>query len=92
MEILVDSASAMNVTMCRVRAPPGITINPFQPVLGSVGRCEILEIIGSWDALRFRSTQEVVLDWVCVVAERYFDWSLESMKVSVVAGTLRRKY
>jgi hypothetical protein len=65
----VDSASAVDVTVCRVRASSSVTIDPFQPMLSSVGRREILEIIGSWDALRFRSSQEVVLDWVCVVAK-----------------------
>ena len=49
---------------------------------------EILQIICHWEALAFRSSKEVLHDWVCVVAKRHFDWSVKAMNVSVVAGSL----
>ena len=51
---------------------------------------EILKIVGCGDALGLTRSQEVLLDRICVVAERDFDGAFESVNVAVVAGTLVR--
>lgn len=55
-----------------------------------MARSQILEVIRGRDALRLRSTQKVLLDWVGVVAKADFDWAVESMDISVVARALRK--
>jgi len=46
-----------------------VSIDPFQPMLGTVTCDQILEIIRDWESLRFSSSEEVLHDGVRVVAE-----------------------
>lgn len=43
---------------------------------------KVLKIISSWDALRLRCSEEILLDGVCVVAKRDLDWSLKTVDIS----------
>lgn len=49
---------------------------------------QILEIICDWDVLGLDCTKEVLHDWVGVVAEADLDRTIETVDVTVVAGTL----
>lgn len=71
-------ASLMLLTITRLRLTH-ITVDPFQPVLGSVTRRQILQVVHGRDVLRLGGSQKVVLDGVC--AEKDGD----------VLGRLRRE-
>jgi len=58
-------------------------------MLSTMAGDQVLEIVGRRDALRLACSQEVVLDRVCVVAERDLNRALKSMEFAVVAGTLK---
>jgi hypothetical protein len=45
---------------------------------------EILKIIGGWDTLRLRSSQEVLHDGVRVISKRNLDWALKAMNISAM--------
>jgi hypothetical protein len=84
----VNRAGAVDVTMGGVATAAGIAIDPLEPVLRTVASNQVLEVVGRGDTLRLTRSQEVLFDRVCVVTERDLDRSLESMNVTVVAGTL----
>ena len=42
---------------------------------------KILEIVRGWDTLTFSSTQEVLHDWICMIAKRDLDWSVKAMDI-----------
>lgn len=85
----VDSPHVgMNISMGRVRATAGVTIDPLQPVLGAMASCKILQIVGDRDVLGLGGPKEIPSNWVGVVTERNFDGALDSMDISVVAGPL----
>jgi hypothetical protein len=69
----MDCACAVDVTMRRVRPAASISVDPLQPVFSAVACREVLEVVRGWDVLRFGGTQEVILDWVRVVAKGDFD-------------------
>lgn len=48
----------------------------------SVTSNQILKIIGGRDTLRLRSSEKVLHDWVCIIAERHFDWAFKAVDVS----------
>ncbi len=97
-EVLMDRTGGVNISMRRVGSAASldrslarnwwglqvthVSVNPFQPVLSTVASNKILEIIGSWDALRLGGSKEVLHDWVGVIPKRYFDWALEAVNVS----------
>jgi hypothetical protein len=87
-QVLVNSASAVNVAVSRVGSSSSIAVDPLEPVLGTMAGGQVLKIVGGWDTLRFGGAKEVLLDWVGVVTERDLDGSLESVDVAVVARTL----
>jgi hypothetical protein len=87
-QVLVNSARAVDITVSRIRPSSSVAIDPLEPVLSTMASGQILKIVGGRDTLRFGGTKEVLLDWVGVVTKRNLDGSLESMDVAVVAGTL----
>ena len=88
MEVLVVLACAVDVCVSRIRSAARVAVDPLQPVLGTVSGDQVLQIIGDWDVLRFDCTEEVLHDWVGIVAKADFDWSLEAMYVAVLASPL----
>lgn len=86
----MNRTGAVDVAVSRVRTTSCVTIDPLEPVLSSMASNQILKIVSGGDALRFCGPQEVVLDGVSVVAKGNLDWAFESVKVTVVAGTLVR--
>jgi hypothetical protein len=68
-QVLVNSTSAVNISMGRVASTSCVTVDPLQPMLSTVTGDQVLEIVRGRDTLRLRSAQEVFLDRVCVVAE-----------------------
>lgn len=88
MQVLVNSAGAVDVAVSRVRSSSSVAVDPLEPVLGTMAGGQVLEIVGGRDALRFGGTEEVLLDRVGVVTERNLDGSLKSVNVAVVARTL----
>jgi hypothetical protein len=42
---------------------------------------KILKIIGSRDTLRLGCSEEVLHDWIGIVAKRNLDWAFESMDI-----------
>lgn len=57
-------------------------------MLSTVASNEILKIVRDWDVLRLNRTEEILHDWVGVVAEADLDRTFESMDFAVVARTL----
>lgn len=86
----MDLASGVDVCVSRVRSAAGITVDPFEPVLSAVSRDQILQVIGGWNALTLSCPEEVLHDWIRIVAERNLDWALETMDVPVAARALVR--
>ena len=78
----------VDVGMSRVAPSPSIPIDPFQPMLRPMSRCQILQVVRGRYALTLRSPQEVPRDGIGVVAEGHLDWTFKAVDVSVVAGTL----
>ena len=74
--------------MSRVTAAPGITIDPFQPMLCTMASHKFLKIICCWNTLRFCGTEKVLRDGIGVVAERDLDWTLETMNITIIACSL----
>jgi hypothetical protein len=68
-EVSLVSHGAVNVSVGRITAAAGITIDPFQPVLCPMGGIKVLEVVGDGDTLRFSSPEEILGHWVRVVAE-----------------------
>lgn len=87
-QVLVNGTSAVNVAMSGVRSSSGVTVDPLEPVLSSMAGNQVLKIIGSGDSLGFGGPQEVLLDWVGVVAKRNLDRTLKAVEIAVVARTL----
>lgn len=81
-------AGGVDVGVGAVTPSAGVAVDPLQPVLGTVGRYEILQIVDDGDALRLDGPEEIVLDWVCVVAERDLDGALVTVEVTVVRRAL----
>jgi len=69
----------VNVCVGRVRPTARVTVDPLQPVLGTMACREVLEIIGSGNALGFRGAKEVPSNRIGVVPERYLDGALKAM-------------
>lgn len=44
---------------------------------------KILQIIGCGNALRLGSSEKVLHDWIGVISEGDFDWSLEAVDVPI---------
>lgn len=59
-------------------------------MLSTVSSDKILEIVRDWNVLALRGPQEVLHDRIAVVTEADFDWSVKTMKVSILAGPLIR--
>jgi hypothetical protein len=87
-QVLMDSTSAMDICMCRVRSTSSIPVNPFEPVLSTVASDEVLEIVCGGDSLTLARTKEVLHDWIRVITKGDLDWALESMDITVVGCTL----
>jgi hypothetical protein len=85
MQVLVNRTGAVNVSVCTVRAASSITIDPLEPMFGTVSGDEILEIVGGRNALGVGCAEEVVLDGIGVVAKRDLDGAFETVEVAVVA-------
>jgi len=60
-------------------------------MLGTMSRDQILQIVRRWDALRLGRAQEVLLDRICIVAERHLNRALEAVNVAIIAGPLNWK-
>ena len=88
MEVLVISSCGVDVSVCRITPSTGVTIDPFQPVLSTMAGLEVLEIVRDGEALALHSSEEVLHDWVGVVAKGDLDWSLKSMNVTIITGSL----
>lgn len=52
-EVLVVVASAVDVSVRRVRSTTSVAIDPFEPVLSTVASDQVLEVVGLWNALGF---------------------------------------
>lgn len=52
---------------------------------------QILQIVRRRDTLRLGRAQEVLLDRICIVAERHLNRALEAVNVGVIAGPLNWK-
>lgn len=63
-------------------------VDPLEPVLSTMTGDKVLQIICKWNALRLRCAEEVVADWVLVVAEGDLDWTLKAVKITVLASSL----
>jgi hypothetical protein len=87
-QVLMHGTSAMDVAMGRVRTTSSVAVDPLEPVLSSMARDQVLEVISEWNTLRLSGSEEIILDGVGVVAKRYLYRALKSMDVTVVAGTL----
>ena len=74
--------------MSRIRTAASVPIDPLEPMLGTVAGSQILQIVGSGNALGFSGTKKVPRNWIYVVAKGDFDRTLEAMDVTIVAGTL----
>ena len=74
--------------MSRVAATTSIPVDPFQPVLCTVTGDQVLKVIGDRNILRLGSTQEILSDGVCIIPKRYFDRTLETVNIAVVASSL----
>ena len=57
-------------------------------MLSTMSGFQVLEIIGNRNPLRLGSPEEVLHNWVCIVAEGDLDRTLEAMEVSIVASPL----
>ena len=88
MQILVYCTSAVDIAVGRITSPSSISVDPLKPVLGTMTGHQILEIICSWNALRFGGPQEVLLDWVSIVAKGNLNGALESVNIAIVARSL----
>lgn len=65
-------------------APLGKLVRGGQRYGNHILSCDkILKIICSWNTLGLGSSQKVLHDWVSVVSERNFDWTLKTMNVPV---------
>lgn len=64
MQILVIGTSRMDVSMGTVRSTAGITVDPFQPVLGTMTSDQVLKIVCDGNVLALGSTQEVLHDGI----------------------------
>jgi hypothetical protein len=88
MKVFMMGTGTMDIPMCGVRPTSRITVDPLQPVLCTMTCRQILEIIRCRNALRLGCPQEIVFDRVCVVPEADLDGALETVDVTVVAGSL----
>jgi len=57
-------------------------------MLSTMSSDKILKIVGGRNALRLSGSKEVLHDWVCVVSERDFDRTFETVDIPVVGCTL----
>lgn len=78
-QILVNGTSAVDIGMGRVRSSSGVTIDPLEPVLSPMSGDQILKIIGGRNTLGFGGSQEILLDWIGVVAEGDLDWPFKAV-------------
>lgn len=88
MQVLVHRPRAVDVTMRRVGSSTSVAVDPLEPMLSTMASLQVLKIVRDGNALSLNSTKEVLLDWVCVVAERHLDGSLKAVEIAVVAGAL----
>lgn len=79
MQILVIGTSRMDVSMGTVRSTASITVDPFQPMLGTVASDQVLKVVRDRNVLAFGSTQEVLHDRV---------FALSAMKVLMIKLSL----
>lgn len=84
----MDRSGTVDVAVCRVGTTSSVSVDPLQPMFGTMASDQVLKVIRSGDALGLRGTQEVLLDGVGVIAKADFDWALESMKLPVIARAL----
>jgi hypothetical protein len=87
-QVLVNRASAVDITMSRVRTTSRVTVDPLEPMLSTVTSLQVLKIVGGGDTLRFGGAEEVFFDGVGVVAERDLDGAFKAVDVAVIASTL----
>jgi hypothetical protein len=87
-QVLVHRTSAVDVSVRRVRSSTSVSVDPLEPMLGTMTSNKILKIVGGRDALSLSGTKEVLFDWVSVVTERDLDGSFKTMDIAVIAGPL----
>lgn len=95
----------VDVGVSRVTPPAGISIDLFEPMLGTMTAnvswdgqgihsdlpsFEVLKIISYGESLAFGCSKEILHDWVSVVAKRTFDWAVKAVDITVVACSLVR--
>lgn len=78
------------VVVSKYRDPLVSAAISLKPMLSTMTGDEILEIVGHRNVLALGSTQEVLHDGVCIVAEGDLDRPIEAMSVPVLRGTLVR--
>ena len=74
--------------MSRVTATASVSVDPLQPMLCTVASDQVLEIIRDWNVLGFSGPEEVLSNWVGIIAEGDLDWAFKPMNVTVVASSL----
>ena len=78
----------MDISVSGVTSTTGVSIDPLQPMLGTVTSHQVLEVICDGYVLRLGSAKEVLCNRVGVVAEGNFDWTLKPMDITIVASSL----
>jgi len=68
--------------MSTITAATSVTINPLEPVLSTMARDQVLQVVGGGDTLALSGAQEIVRDWVSVVAEADLNWALEAVNIT----------
>ena len=71
-----------------IRSTTSISVDPLEPVLGTVTSHKILQIVGDWEALGLSSSEEILHNRIGVVAEGDLDGAFKTVDVPVVASTL----
>lgn len=77
----MNCTSRVDVTVGTVTSSSSVSVDPLQPVLSSVASDQVLKIINGRDSLRLCGSEEIILDRICVVAERDLDWAIRAVDV-----------
>jgi hypothetical protein len=83
-QVRVDGPGGVDVGVGAVAPAARVAVDPLEPVLGTVGRYEVLQVVDDGDPLGLDGPEEVVLDGVCIVTERDLDGALVAVEVGVV--------
>ena len=59
----------VNIRVSRITPSARVPVDPLQPMLCTMARYQVLQIVGGRNALGLSRTEKVLRDWIGVIAE-----------------------